>query len=190
MNKSFLSALFVINFLGTLYGYYWYESQLMQTPWYFLPFVPDSPTASLFFTIVLGFFLAGKRWPLMEALASVTLIKYGLWAVVMNLAAGAAGTELNYLHWMLIFSHGGMAVQGCLYFPFYRIKTWHLVCTAVWTIHNDIIDYVFNMHPWVSQSLNAYIPQIGYFTFLLSLFSLLLVWVGNKNFHLSHDNGL
>ena len=48
---------------------------------------------------------------------------------------------------MLIASHLGMAIQGILYSPFYRIKLWHLIFAAIWTIHNDIIDYVFEMMP-------------------------------------------
>ena len=48
--------------------YYWYGSQLENTPAIFLAFVPDSPTASLFFVFVLlGVYLKKildlwKRW--------------------------------------------------------------------------------------------------------------------------------
>ncbi|WP_444685626.1 DUF1405 domain-containing protein [Alkalicoccus luteus] len=191
-DRRFLWALFIVNLLGTIYGYIWYEAQLMQTPWYFLPFVPDSPTASLFFTIVLGCYLAGRQWPLMEALAAVTLIKYGVWAVVMNLAAGAAGDSLNILHWMLVFSHAGMALQAILYLPFYKIKPIHLILTGVWTVHNDMIDYVFGMHPWISASLQPYSAQIGFFTFWLGLLAIVLVFFGANqsrsfDFHLKSD---
>ncbi|SDN36828.1 DUF1405 domain-containing protein [Alkalicoccus daliensis] len=181
-SRGFLWALFIVNFLGTVYGYIWYDAQLLQTPWYFLIFVPDSPTASLFFTIVLGCFLAGKRFPLMEALAAVTLIKYGIWAVIMNLAAGAAGTPLNILHWMLVFSHAGMALQAVLYLPYFRIKNWHLAAVALWTVHNDFIDYIYGMHPWVSRSLTPYISEIGYFTFWLSIASIAAVYYMNKKY--------
>ncbi|CAM3720365.1 DUF1405 domain-containing protein [Alkalicoccus chagannorensis] len=181
LDKPILWTLFLINAAGTIYGYYWYEQQLMQTPWYFLPFVPDSPTASLFFTIVLAGYIFGKQWPLIEALAAVTLIKYGVWAVVMNVSAGVVGGEpISLVSWMLIFSHAGMALQALLYLPFFKLKAWHLICTAVWTIHNDIIDYLFGMHPWVARSLTPYLSEIGYFTFWLSLISLGAVWWGNK----------
>lgn len=60
-NKSFFRLLLIINLLGTLYGYYWYKWQLVQTPLHFLPFVPDSPTASLFFVFVLIAFLKGEK---------------------------------------------------------------------------------------------------------------------------------
>ncbi|MBB5172869.1 putative membrane protein YpjA [Texcoconibacillus texcoconensis] len=148
----------------------------MQTPIHFIPFVPDSPTASLFFVFVLIAFLSGKNWPLLEALAAVTLIKYGLWAVVMNTAAGIAGDTLNWTHYMLIFSHLGMAIQAVLYAPFFRIKTWHIVVTALWTVHNDIIDYLFGMQPWLSRELMPWINEIGYFTFWLSIFSIAVVY--------------
>ena len=96
----------------------------------FLPFVPDSPTACLFFVIVLIGFLMGKNWPLFESLAIVTLLKYGFWAVVMNLLVLIQTGELGLSGWMLVFSHAGMAIQGLLYAPFYRFKVWHLIVTG------------------------------------------------------------
>ncbi|WP_071395577.1 DUF1405 domain-containing protein [Bacillus tuaregi] len=175
-NRQFLWLLLIINVLGTLYGYYWYGWQLADTPAKFLLFVPDSPTASLFFVFVLIAFLMGKNWPLFEALAVVTLIKYGIWAVVMNLLVFIVGGEVSWTAWMLIFSHAAMAVQGLLYAPFYRMKLWHLVVAGIWTLHNDVIDYVFFMLPRYSM-LNQYIPEIGYFTFWLSIFSLFITYL-------------
>ncbi len=170
-NRTVLWLLLIINIAGTIYGYVWYGPQLAETPTIFLPFVPDSPTASLFFVFVLIAFLLRTNWPLLEALAIVTLIKYGVWAVVMNILAYKVTGELDPIALMLIFSHGAMAVQGVLYAPFYRIKLWHLIVTAIWTLHNDVIDYVFLMLPRY-QVLDLYIPQIGYFTFWLSMASI------------------
>lgn len=170
-NRSVLMLLFIVNFLGTAYGYYWYKYQLAETPPIFLLFVPDSPTASLFFVFVLLAFLLGRNWPLFEALAIVTLVKYGIWAVVMNGLVFILSGELDGAGLMLMFSHGAMAVQGILYAPFYRFKVGHLIVTAIWTLHNDVIDYVYFMMPQYHM-LNEYIPHIGYFTFWLSIFSL------------------
>ncbi|WP_307331311.1 DUF1405 domain-containing protein [Evansella vedderi] len=180
-NRLFLMLLLLINIGGTIYGYIWYKSQLAITPPIFLIFVPDSPTASLFFCFVLAAFLFRKNIPLVEALAAVTLLKYGVWAVVMIVAAWAAGDTLTWQQYMLIGSHLGMAVQGLLYAPYYRIKAWHLGVVAVWTLHNDVIDYIYGMHPWVSSSITIYIQEIAYFTFWLSIFSLLTVYVLNKS---------
>jgi uncharacterized membrane protein YpjA len=173
--KPVLIMMFLINFFGTVYGYYWYRSQLSETPAHFLIFVPDSPTASLFFSIVLLAFLIRKNFPLIEALAIVTLFKYGIWAVIMNILVLVVNGSLPWESYMLIASHLGMAIQGLLYAPYYRFKAWHLLIAAVWTLHNDFIDYIFGMMPRYSVLMD-YINQIGYFTFWLSIISLLVAY--------------
>jgi uncharacterized membrane protein YpjA len=175
-NHYFLWLLLIVNVFGTIYGYDWYGWQLAETPTIFLAFVPDSPTACLFFVIVLIGFLLGKNWPLFESLAIVTLLKYGFWAVVMNLLVLIQTGELGLSGWMLVFSHGGMAIQGLLYAPFYRFKVWHLIVTGIWTLHNDVIDYLFFMMPSY-KVLDQFMPQIGYFTFWVSVFSLFIAYI-------------
>lgn len=175
LDKKFLLVLFLINFFGTIYGYLWYAPQLATTPDIFLIFVPDSPTASLFFTVFLFFFLFNKNVPYIEALGLVTLFKYGTWAVVMNLLTLAIDGSLSPAGYMLMASHAGMAIQGILYAPFYKIKMRHLVVAGIWTLHNDVIDYVFEMMPSYSK-LMVYMNEIGYFTFWLSIASLLLAY--------------
>ncbi|ARI79182.1 lipoprotein heptaprenylglyceryl N-acetyltransferase LhaT [Halobacillus mangrovi] len=170
-NQAFLILLFFINLFGTIYGYIWYESQLSNTEPIFLIFVPDSPTASLFFTIFLAFFIFRKNAPYVEALAIITLFKYGVWAVVMN---GLTFMEYGSLPWtgyMLVISHGAMAIQGLLYAPYYAVRLKHIVVAAVWTLHNDVIDYVFGQMP-VYPAIVQYMDVIGYFTFWLSIFSI------------------
>ncbi|MFE1244133.1 DUF1405 domain-containing protein [Fictibacillus sp. NPDC058756] len=173
--RWFLMTLLLVNILGTIYGYYWYYYQLIETPWYFLPFVPDSPTASLFFVLVLIGFLLKQQNGLFEALAAASLFKYGIWAVGMNLGGAFVGTPLDIVNYMLIFSHLGMAVQGLLYAPFYRIKVWHAGAAALWLFHNEIVDYVFGMMPRYPV-LAPYQDLIGYLTFWLSVLSVVLVW--------------
>jgi len=170
-NRLFLWLLFAVNLVGTIYGYYWYRFQLEVTEPIFLIFVPDSPTASLFFTIVIFMYLMGKRSKIIEALAIVTLFKYGIWAVVMNLLTWQVTGFISLQAWMLVFSHAAMALQGLLYAPYYRFKWWHLLLAAIWTLHNDVIDYVFMQYPVYSR-LEEFVPQIGYFTFWLSIASI------------------
>ncbi len=186
-SKPFLVLLLLINIPGTIYGYYWYGWQLADTEPIFLLFVPDSPTASLFFCFVLLAFLFKKNWPLMEGLAAVTLFKYGIWAVVMNALVMIETNQLSPIAIMLILSHLGMAIEGLLFTPFYKIKRWHLVAVAIWTLHNDVIDYVFGQMPRYSI-LSEYTSLIGYFTFWLSLVSLTIVYflaVRKERFKLS-----
>ncbi|WP_068672017.1 DUF1405 domain-containing protein [Oceanobacillus sp. Castelsardo] len=173
LDKRFQIALFFINLFGTIYGYYWYKEQLVNTPPIFLPFVPDSPTASLFFTIFLLAFIFQKHLPYIEALAITTLFKYGLWAVFMNLFTLMVEGYLHWTGYMLIASHLGMAIQGLLYAPFYKLKLRHIAVAALFVLHNDIIDYVFEMMPNYS-SLHNYMDGIGYFTFWLSIISIVI----------------
>lgn len=172
-NKSFMWLLFFVNLLGTIYGYIWYEGQLSVTEAKFLIFVPDSPTASLFFTIALLGWLLKKNWKLIEALALITLVKYGLWAVVMNLWTYVEIGGIGWMGWMLVASHFAMALQAVLYIPFYRFKLGHILIAAIWTLHNDVIDYVFGQMP-TYRSLSDYANNIGYFTFWLSIACILL----------------
>ena len=170
-SRPVLWLLFAVNLFGTIYGYIWYGGQLADTPPEFLLFVPDSPTASLFFVFVLAAFLVGKNWPLMEALAIVSLVKYGIWAVVMNLLILITAGDLHWTGYMLMASHFAMAVQGVLYAPFYNFKLWHLAIASIVVLHNEIVDYVFGMMPSYQQ-LDMYMSSIAYFTFWLSIFSI------------------
>lgn len=186
VQRQFLILLFIINLLGTIYGYIWYISQLKITPLIFIPFVPDSPTASLFFTIFLFFLIFGRNVPYIEALAVTSLFKYGVWAVVMNLLTLYVQGELVWQGYMLIVSHAGMAIQGLLYIPFYKIKLKHLTVAGIVLLHNEIIDYVFGMMP-IYSLLDNYMKEIGYFTFWLTVITLLLTYYllkkWNHNWH-------
>src|SRR5699024_2920331 len=148
----------------------WYGSQLAITHIYFLPFVPDSPTASLFFTGWLLFYLLYVRVPYIETLAVVSLFKYVVWAVVMNILALIVDGTLPCQGYMLIASHAAMAIQGLLYIPNYQFKLKHLTVAGIFLLHNEIIDYVFGMMP-IYGSLTQYMNEIGYFTFWLSVFT-------------------
>src|SRR5690625_3829051 len=171
--KPFLILLFIVNFFGTIYGYYWYKSQLQVTPAIFVPFVPDSPTATLFFTLFLLFFIFKKNVHYIEAIALTSLVKYGICAVVMNFFTLIVDGELVWQGYMLIVSHGLMSIQGLLYTPFYRIELRHLTVASILLLHNEIIDYVFGMMP-IYGSLSTYMNEIGYFTFWLSVATIVI----------------
>lgn len=167
-NRTFMWLLFILNLLGTVYGYYWYEGQLSITEPKFLIFVPDSPTASLFFTIALFGWLMKKHWKLIEVLALITLLKYGLWAVVMNIWTLIETGSIGWLGWMLVISHFAMALQALLYMPFYKFTWIHIIIASIWTLHDIVIDYVFDQMP-IYNSLHLYAPQIAYFTYWLTI---------------------
>ena len=107
MNRRLLWLLVWTNGLGTIYGYYWYGNQIVHTirtmPDLFVLFVPDSPTASLFFTLALLYMLhrrksgkPGRIRSFVEAMAVITSFKYGVWAVVMIFAGAYRGDVPNW----------------------------------------------------------------------------------------------
>ncbi|MDQ0256362.1 putative membrane protein YpjA [Evansella vedderi] len=174
--KSTIWLLFFINLFGTIYGFIWYWPQLIQTPWGLWIFVPDSPTASLFFTIVLFGYLLGKRWKLIEALSAITLFKYGIWAVVMIFLTGLSGGSINWTSYMLVLSHLGMAAQALLFSKYFTFGWKHLMIVAIWTITNDIMDYSLGIFPMLYSGLHPYLGYIYGFTVSLSFISLLLFY--------------
>ncbi|WP_243734948.1 DUF1405 domain-containing protein [Paenibacillus turpanensis] len=195
--------MFVSNALGTWYGYEWYRLQLIDTWQHYAKwlvwFVPDSPTASLFFTLSLVYLLIEqhRKTPLqhgpagrvirglIEALAIVTSVKYGIWAVAMIVASAAQGEPLVWEHYMLIASHLAMAVEVLLYGRFYSFTLPTVAVAAVWTITNDWIDYTFGVFPWLSSVLHDDLGVVSLFTVSLGILgvacAVVLYWTKSKN---------
>lgn len=196
-SREFLSKRFVLwfllisNALGTVYGYIWYGDQLQFTaernPWWQLPFVPDSPTASLFFTIALLMLLFPPKrlggmffQQFIEAMAVVTSVKYGIWACAMIFAGAAQGSEIIWQDWMLVASHAAMAVEALIYVKLFHIRWTALISAVAWTLLNDTVDYTFGVFPWLPSQLNDDLPVVEAFTYGLTLFSWLVAWVAIK----------
>jgi len=190
LNKAVLGLLFACNLLGTVYGYAWYWQQLVFTadnfPLWYVPFVPDSPTASLFFTLALLYLLVDRSGPsygarqepagrisllrgLIEALAVVTLFKYGIWAVTMIVAEAAKGGAVGWEGWMLMASHLTMAIEGLVFARWFRFGWGALALAAGWSFWNDFMDYQRGVFPWLSDVLIPDLPVIEQFTIGLSV---------------------
>lgn len=191
MSKIMLWAFFVCNLLGTIYGYIWYEGQLQYTwehhPRWQVVFVPDSPTASLFFTLSLLFLLFPSKLSrlfglrtIIEGLAVVTSVKYGIWAVSMIFAGAYQGNTLVWQDWMLVASHLAMAVEVLLFIRFYKFGASMLIAAGTWTLLNDTVDYTFGVYPWLPEPLWDDINAVMIFTFLLTLASILVGWIWMK----------
>ncbi len=155
-------ALLTVNFLGSLYGFYWYWPQLSQTPpvrWFI---VPDSPGATFLFTIWLGLLLAGADWrrpgmQLLGAVAFVSNMKYGLWtAIVLPQAGIKYGWEFEFVH--LTLSHLAMWAQGMLFARHYRPGPTAAALALVWMIVQDAVDYRL----WMTHPTLPYQAEFGF----------------------------
>ncbi|MBP1994754.1 DUF1405 domain-containing protein [Paenibacillus eucommiae] len=195
-SKSFLTSsvvlwtLFLVNLAGTIYGYQWYSEQLWYTwdnkPGWYIWFVPDSPTASLFFTLSLLYLLLDRRssHPLdkkpsvlrgfVEAFSLITSFKYGIWAVAMIAAGAAQGNPTNWQDGMLTVSHLGMAAEALLFARFYTYRMLPIVLVAGWTLWNDFMDYQNGIFPWLPEVLEDDLGAVEMFTISLSVVSIII----------------
>ncbi|MBO9609946.1 MAG: DUF1405 domain-containing protein [Paenibacillaceae bacterium] len=198
-SKSFLTsrpilwALFWVNALGTAYGFYWYGEQLQTTaaekPFWMVLFVPDSPTASMFFTLAIAWMLVTRRTSqeepctfrptsivrgLVETIGAVTSFKYGIWAVWMIVWGGLQGDAIVWQDWMLSISHLGMAAEALVFARFFRIRPLYVYAAAIWALGNDYVDYHFGIYPWLPDELADDLSAIRIGTILLSLTSCLV----------------
>ncbi|HFF7740138.1 TPA: DUF1405 domain-containing protein [Staphylococcus aureus] len=177
--RSWLMMLLICNILGMIYGYIWYGEQLSHTPWQFKIFVPDSPTAILFLVISISLILIRKQNSIIDALAFVTLFKYGIWAVIMNILFIIEQGDITVNGLVLMFSHSIMAVQAIYFYPRFKRSMIGISVATTWVFLNDYIDYFHLQFPYY-DFITTHVWQIGVLSCCLSVFGLLLYIELNK----------
>ncbi|HCC5686579.1 membrane protein [Staphylococcus aureus] len=177
--RSWLMMLLICNILGMIYGYIWYGEQLSHTPWQFKIFVPDSPTAILFLVISISLILIRKQNSFIDAVAFVTLFKYGIWAVIMNILFIIEQGDITVNGLVLMFSHSIMAVQAIYFYPRFKRSMIGISVAMTWVFLNDYIDYFHLQFPYY-DFITTHVWQIGVLSCCLSVFGLLLYIELNK----------
>ncbi|PZI48716.1 DUF1405 domain-containing protein [Staphylococcus aureus] len=177
--RSWLMMLLICNILGMIYGYIWYGEQLSHTPWQFKIFVPDSPTAIFFLVISISLILIRKQNSFIDALAFVTLFKYGIWAVIMNILFIIEQGDITVNGLVLMFSHSIMAVQAIYFYPRFKRSMIGISVAMTWVFLNDYIDYFHLQFPYY-DFITTHLWQIGVLSCCLSVFGLLLYIELNK----------
>jgi uncharacterized membrane protein YpjA len=84
---------------------------------------------------------------------------------------------------MLLVSHTGMAVESLLYARFYKLSWLPVGIAALWTLNNDFLDYVMDIHPWLPSVLDPFEGYVGLLTVLLSLISIAVIWFANNKWN-------
>jgi len=172
----FLWILFFLNLIGSIYGFYWYRNQLAETHGILKLFVPDSPTASMLFTLGLFMTLIKKPKPFLMLMACGWLIKYGLWAVIINTHFYLIGGNYTFTNFHLTLSHLGMAAEGLIFLNDVEYDKHHLFFLISLMILSDILDYKLGIHPWLfdQRQLQVAIISILFLTVSISLYFILL----------------
>ncbi|HEY8346090.1 MAG TPA: DUF1405 domain-containing protein [Symbiobacteriaceae bacterium] len=150
--RRFWWALLFVNAVGSVYGFWWYRYQLLETPRWQWPLVPDSPGATFLLMIWLALLLAGVDWrrPGMQVLSAVAFVanmKYGLWTAVVLPEAGIKyGWEWEFAY--LTLSHLGMWLQGMLFAHYYPPRPAPAAVALLSMWFQDLVDYwILMIHP-------------------------------------------
>lgn len=152
-------AVTATNIGGVGYGLYFYWAQLNATPFYLLPFVPDSPTGPFLMVLVFGlWWLAGKaRNRTLELLAFVSLLKYGIWTVAVfwlyrDDFFSPARVQLTQT---LLALHAAEALEAGVLLKGMRLPPLRWAGgAAVWSFAGDFSDYVLGTHPVLPKGLD------------------------------------
>lgn len=172
---AIIKLLFIINLLGSIYGFYWYKDRLLEVPKILWIFVPDSPTATFLFTISLYFFIKRKPMPFLNLIACTWMIKYGLWAVIINIHYMFLQKQILFTNSHLTISHIGMALEGFIFSHFTYVKKKYVFFALLLMVLSDFVDYAFMLHPWLFDGSQFALAQnvAMFLTVILSFYNFL-----------------
>lgn len=163
-------VLVVVNLAGAVYGFNWYREQLLQSPKGLWPVIPDSPLAALYFGLFLLVIRFGRRWRLLEALAFLAMIKYGLWTVLVFAQYWWAHGVTSFEEVHLSLSHFSMAVEAAIFLRYYYPGTLAGIAAWLWFVLNDYMDYFRGTHPRLPDP--SFLHSVSLIAFGLTLFAL------------------
>jgi uncharacterized membrane protein YpjA len=166
-------ALVIGNLLGALYGFtLFYGGQLLSSPAWLWPFIPDCPLFSLLFAFSLLLVrYAPGRFNLFNFLTFAGCIKYGFWTVFVLTYYKpfyAYSPFTTTMSTMLAASHIFLFFEAFLLASYVRPKAWHLGAVLGFFLLSDWSDYVWMTLPPVPQSALALLFPL---TVAMSLFA-------------------
>ena len=169
-NRVAVWALVAINLGGAVYGFNWYKEQLLQSPLIMWPVIPDSPLAALYFGLFLLTLQFGWRVRLLAAVAFVSMVKYGLWTVLVFSqywwAHGVTGFEEVHL----TLSHLSMAVEAAIFLRYYYPGLGAGLAAGLWFALDDYVDYFHGAHAHLPDP--AFLPSVTLIAYGLTVVAL------------------
>lgn len=146
-----LIGLAVINFIGTLFGFYYYIPQFSEMTSILWLFVADSPIATFLIGVSFLMHRYGKQYSLIDLMAFIGNIKYGLWTVFVLIyyfqTFWTGNSTPMYL--FLVLSHFGMFLQAFLVYEYSEFGLKATLAGGSWFIINDLFDYFLDIHTYV-----------------------------------------
>ncbi|HEU5087711.1 MAG TPA: DUF1405 domain-containing protein [Roseiflexaceae bacterium] len=146
----------IANLLGAVIGTaWWYGPQLLASPLWAYPFIPDCPLAAGVATVAFFGLRYGKRWPFFNALVAFGCMKYGVWTMAFWLKHWSGGGEIEPISLGLFVTHIGLFCEGALLatvaLPLSLPKR---LTVFLWYVLSIVVDYGLGFHP----PLTEYVP--------------------------------
>ncbi|UTF54542.1 DUF1405 domain-containing protein [Natronosalvus rutilus] len=131
-----------INLAGTVFGFWYYQAQLLSTSPVMWPFVPDSPLATLAIALAIAAWKLGHEQPWLTAIAFFGNIILGLWTPYTLLAFWDAYGYLDPLMFHFLFwSHLAMVVQAFVLHRISDFPVWAVAVALAYYGVNLVLDY-------------------------------------------------
>ena len=168
--RPWIWIIVAINVAGAIYGFYWYEWQLLSSPIWQWVFIADCPISATLMALSLSAIAKGRECPPLNALASCCSIKYGLWTcfVILLYHGYFLSPENRTLYMGMFVAHALLACEGLLLLKFVR---GHCSLALGWLLLNDIMDYLVGTHPYLPTEN---LMPVAMLTFSLSLMAFVL----------------
>jgi uncharacterized membrane protein YpjA len=184
-------TLALANLVQCIAGYvYWYGSDILSSPLYLWPFVPDSPLSGTLVAVALLAFHYGRRWEYLGLLAATGAIKYGLWTDWIWFTNWLSGGEYSLEAAVLSVQHFCMALEGLLLLPLLRPRLRHVLFVTAWYVVNDLTDYAFGEHPRIPNPEDLTVITWFAVGSTIVLCALWFVWAGRRRGKGAADAGV
>jgi uncharacterized membrane protein YpjA len=171
---AFLACAFAFVF-GTAgwYGRFFGE---VQAPLWAYPFIPDCPLAALLFGVAVLLMHLGRRSNLLNQLAAVFCVKYGVWTITFWALYWAltGDVELSSLFSgpVMFVTHFGLTIMGLLLLRYVQPNVRDSALVLAWFVLSDLVDYApiaagrlggygyYPPLPWINGDPTALVPAM------------------------------
>jgi uncharacterized membrane protein YpjA len=171
---AFLACAFAFVF-GTAgwYGRFFGE---VQAPLWAYPFIPDCPLAALLFGAAVLLMHLGRRSNLLNQLAAVFCVKYGVWTITFWALYWAltGDVELSSLFSgpVMFVTHFGLTIMGLLLLRYVQPNVRDSALVLAWFVLSDLVDYApiaagrlggygyYPPLPWINGDPAALVPAM------------------------------
>jgi uncharacterized membrane protein YpjA len=174
--RNLIYFLIISNLAGTLYGFYYYKYQLMNSSIIFWPLITDCPNASLFFSVSAILIVLGKKKDGFSYFAASNMFKYGVWTMVTLLYHSDYffSPERWLLYSGIFVTHFILLMESIpVAATIEKISLKGSFFTLSWLLFNDFSDYILDTPPYIPE---RNLDIVVAYTFSLTFVSMLAVY--------------